>query len=36
MLLRRHAGEVSAIEAQGEWLTDVDTPEEWGTAVVGG
>ena len=24
MLLRRHAGEVSAIETPGEWLADVD------------
>ncbi len=33
MLLRRHAAEVSAIEAQDEWLADVDTPEDWRTAV---
>ena len=32
-LLRRHAGEVSAIEAPEEWLADVDTPEDWRTAV---
>ena len=36
MLLRRHAGEVSAIETPGEWLADVDTPEDWRTAVDGG
>ncbi len=35
-LLRRHAGEVSAIEAPGEWLVDVDTPEDWRTAVDSG
>ena len=36
MLLRRHAGEVSAIETPGEWLADVDTPEDWRTAVDSG
>lgn len=33
MLLRRHAGEVNAIEARAEWLADVDTPEDWRAAV---
>ena len=36
MLLRRHAEEVSAIETPGEWLADVDTPEDWRKAVDGG
>ena len=36
MLLRRHAGEVSAIETPGEWLADVDTPEDWRAAVDSG
>lgn len=36
MLLRRHAEEVSAIETPGEWLADLDTPEDWRTAVDGG
>ena len=35
-LLRRHAADVSAIETPGHWLTDVDTPEDWRTAVDGG
>ena len=35
-LLRRHAGEVSAIEAPEDWLADVDTPEDWRTAVDSG
>ena len=34
-LLRRHAADVSAIETPGHWLTDVDTPEDWRTAVDG-
>ena len=33
MLLRRHAGEVNAIEARAEWLADVDTPEDWRAAL---
>ena len=32
-LLRRYAAEVSAIEAPYEWVADVDTPEDWRTAV---
>ena len=32
-LLRQHAAEVTAIEAPDEWLADVDTPEDWRTAV---
>ena len=32
-LLRQHAAEVTAIETPGEWLADVDTPEDWRTAV---
>ena len=35
-LLRQHAADVSAIETPGHWLTDVDTPEDWRTAVDGG
>ena len=34
-LLRQHAADVSAIETPGHWLTDVDTPEDWRTAVDG-
>ncbi len=32
-LLRQHAAHVTAIKAPGEWLADVDTPEDWQTAV---
>jgi len=32
-LLRRYAAEVSAVEAPVEWVADVDTPEDWRTAV---
>ncbi len=33
MLLQRHAADISAIETPGHWLADVDTPEDWQTAV---
>ena len=36
MLLQRHAADISAIETPGHWLADVDTPEDWRTAVDGG
>ena len=35
-LLRQHAAEVTAIETPGDWLSDVDTPEDWRAAVVRG
>ena len=34
-LLRQHVAEVSAIETPVEWLTDVDTPEDWRAALEG-
>ena len=36
MLLQRHAADISAIETPGHWLADVDTPEDWRTAVASG
>lgn len=35
-LLRQHAAEVEAIETPGNWLADVDTPEDWQNAVASG
>ena len=35
-LLRQHAAEVEAIETPGNWLADVDTPEDWQSAVASG
>ena len=35
-LLQRHAADISAIETPGHWLADVDTPEDWRTAVASG
>ena len=34
-LLRQHVAEVSAIETPVEWLTDVDSPEDWRAALEG-